>query len=291
MKKILLSLSIIAFVGAIAIGATGAFFSDTETSSGNTFSAGAIDLGIDNTSYYNGQAHASTTWDIAYDLDDQNGPSNGAYLFFNFKDLKPGDYGEDTISIHVNNNDAWVCSDITVTNDKDNDCTEPENDADAENGACGDGDPNTNGDLADEIEIMWWADDGDNVFESDETIINQGHLGDVELWATTTVALADSINNIWTGQGNDPFPGATTKYVAKAWCFGNITAAGLAPSDYSGPDDPTNAGDASETTSEDGGFICDGAGVGNESQTDSVELDVSFTAEQARNNADFTCAQ
>ena len=35
-------------------GATGAFFSDTETSQGNTFTAGAIDLLVDNESYYNG---------------------------------------------------------------------------------------------------------------------------------------------------------------------------------------------------------------------------------------------
>ena len=45
----------IAVVAIIAVGATGAFFSDTETSTGNTFAAGAIDLGVDNTSYYNGQ--------------------------------------------------------------------------------------------------------------------------------------------------------------------------------------------------------------------------------------------
>ena len=51
MKKILLSLGMIVFVGGLIIGATGAFFSDTETSTGNTFAAGAIDLKIDNTSY------------------------------------------------------------------------------------------------------------------------------------------------------------------------------------------------------------------------------------------------
>mgnify|MGYP001578414017 FL=1 len=53
-KRILLSLGMIVFVAAAALGATGAFFSDTETSTGNTFTAGAIDLGIDNESYYNG---------------------------------------------------------------------------------------------------------------------------------------------------------------------------------------------------------------------------------------------
>ena len=60
-KRILLSLGMIVFVAVAAIGATGAFFSDTETSTGNTFTADAIDLGIDNHSYYNGVLNASTT--------------------------------------------------------------------------------------------------------------------------------------------------------------------------------------------------------------------------------------
>jgi len=46
-KKILVSLSVIAAVAAIAIGGTVAYFSDTETSTGNTFTAGTIDISID----------------------------------------------------------------------------------------------------------------------------------------------------------------------------------------------------------------------------------------------------
>lgn len=46
MKKILLSLSMIAVVGVVVAGATGAFFSDTETSAGNFLTAGALDLKI-----------------------------------------------------------------------------------------------------------------------------------------------------------------------------------------------------------------------------------------------------
>jgi predicted ribosomally synthesized peptide with SipW-like signal peptide len=43
-KRILISLSVIAAVAAIAIGGTVAYFSDTETSTGNTFSAATLDL-------------------------------------------------------------------------------------------------------------------------------------------------------------------------------------------------------------------------------------------------------
>ena len=117
MKKILLSLSAIAFAGVIVAGATGAFFQDTETSTGNTFAAGAIDLKVDNESYYNSQVSTSTSWQLT-DLTIEK--------FFNFSDVKPGDDGEDTISLHVNNNDSWVCADVTLTSNDDNGITERE---------------------------------------------------------------------------------------------------------------------------------------------------------------------
>lgn len=56
MKKILLSVLIISLVGAVAIGATGAYFSDTETSTGNTFTAGTIDLALNDANPYPGTA-------------------------------------------------------------------------------------------------------------------------------------------------------------------------------------------------------------------------------------------
>lgn len=47
MRKILVSLLVIAAVSALAIGATGAWFVDNETSTGNTFNAGLLDLKVD----------------------------------------------------------------------------------------------------------------------------------------------------------------------------------------------------------------------------------------------------
>lgn len=49
MKKILLSLAIILVVGGIVWGATTAFYNDTETSTGNIFTAGSVDLKVDHT--------------------------------------------------------------------------------------------------------------------------------------------------------------------------------------------------------------------------------------------------
>jgi predicted ribosomally synthesized peptide with SipW-like signal peptide len=47
MPKILLSLATISLVSVVAIGATRAYFSDTETSTGNSFTAGTLDLNLD----------------------------------------------------------------------------------------------------------------------------------------------------------------------------------------------------------------------------------------------------
>ena len=114
LQRILISLGVIVFAGALVAGATGAFFSDTETSTGNTFAAGDIDLQIDNESYaidYNIPGFASPTGLLAFSSTTswilQNlgtgcqtkNASSSPCLFFRFLDLKPGDYGEDTISI------------------------------------------------------------------------------------------------------------------------------------------------------------------------------------------------
>lgn len=65
MKKVLLSLISIGITSSLAIGLTNAFFSDTETSTENTLTAGTFDLLIDG----------------------QNNPT----AIVNFTDLKPGD--------------------------------------------------------------------------------------------------------------------------------------------------------------------------------------------------------
>src|SRR3989344_7864831 len=160
MRKILISLGMIVFVGGLVAGATGAFFSDTETSEGNTFTAGAIDLQIDNESYVTNNegdlvASEKTSWDLR-DLTIEK--------FFDFLDLKPGDIGEDTISIHVGSNDAWVCAAARITADNDVDYTEPEEDDDPTmvnpNPALNDGE------LDENLNFVFWVDDGDNVLET-----------------------------------------------------------------------------------------------------------------------------
>jgi len=282
-KKIIISLGIIGLAAAIAIGATTAFFSDTETSTGNIITAGAIDLTIDNESYItdeNGVLVYShdTSWELS-DLTNQ--------LFFNFDDLKPGDLGEDTISLHVDNNDAWACSKITLTQNKENGMTEPEAKVDDSWGDFG-------GELAQNLYFLWWPDDGDNVLEVDEAAIIPPNFREggemtgalvgvslLQLSESGSMTLSDSQYNFFTGeynaQGGTPsLEGETDYYVGKAFCYGGMTII---------PQSEDNTGPLVRTS-----IICDGAQVGNESQTDKVMGDIEFYAVQSRNNSNFTCA-
>ena len=173
-KKLIISLSVIGLAAAVAIGGTIAYFNDTETSEGNTFTAGELDLKIDNTSYYNGELNTETTWTYQDPIG----------LFFNFQDLKPGDWGEDTISLHVYDNDAWACMDFNLYNADDNGLIEPEESA----GDTTDG-PGR-GELQNQINFVWWADDGDNVLEEGENVFQQMiSLGELNAFS---IALADA---------------------------------------------------------------------------------------------------
>jgi len=112
-KKILISLSIIGIVSAIVIGATVAYFGDTETSTGNTLTAGSIDLKID---------YRCEDGDCEVGFKDL-GPGDD---YFSECDVKPGDSGEVTISWHVSDNKSWGRLRIDNIIDYEYDCTEPE---------------------------------------------------------------------------------------------------------------------------------------------------------------------
>lgn len=138
--KILFSGITLLAAAALIIGGTFAWFSDTETSEGNVLAAGAIDLKVDSEAHYAGLVCQENRW-----VDD-NPPSTtrqdlvgqecaGTWslkdlgqgdMFFNLDDIKPGDEGENTISLHVFTNDAWGQFVISNVVDLDNDCTEPE---------------------------------------------------------------------------------------------------------------------------------------------------------------------
>ena len=114
-KRILLSFGMLAFVGAVVAGGTGAFFSDTETSTGNVFTAGSVSIDLQ-----------SITHD--YYGDDNDIPANyfetgtaGTVPFFSFGDLKPGDTGEITSVLANGANDALFCARTVAVTGNDSD--------------------------------------------------------------------------------------------------------------------------------------------------------------------------
>lgn len=300
-KKVLLSIGVLVATAGVLAAATGAFFSDTEQSTGNTFTAGTIDLKIDSVQHYRGMVCAedgdSYVWapveaapydtdqhpvlEDNFDADAWNTANPAAYpqageactgswrladigdneatmkQFFMFDDVKPGDYGENTISLHVETNDAYMCVAVDNVSEADNGQTEPEaaEDTDGDDGA----------ELDDELYFMAWVDEGatpgwqgavedptegDNVYQDGERSLGSARANEL---TDTVWALAEG--------GDDPIMAGTTGYIGLSWCVGEF----------------------------DNGF-CDGASVGNASQGDSWMTDLVFYIEQARNNSEFSCS-
>jgi predicted ribosomally synthesized peptide with SipW-like signal peptide len=239
-KKILISLVTGGSVLAAAVFATNAYFNDVETSSGNTFTAGKVDLKISSQCSYNGAVSGQCgTWQS----DDLKNVTSSK--FFNFSDIKPGDWGENTIGFKVLTNDAWMCANLNAT---------------------------THEKLAEYLNVFWWVDNGNNVYEQGEKVLYGGPQPLATYLAIKNplpMTFADSLLN-WEGlTPGTPIPGNTDKYLGIAWCFGNMTA--------------TGSGDT--------GFTCDGSGSNNDAQGTHVVADLSFSAEQFRNNPGFKCPE
>lgn len=296
-----MSLAIIAAVGAVVVGATGAWFSDTETSTGNTFTAGAIDVKIDSECHYNDMDCINGFWNdedflgnecacnwLEKDLDGD--------IFFNFGDIKPGDNGENTISLHVEGNDAWGRMLISNVKDLDNTCTEPEIEAESEcqnelnNGT-------DDGELRENLMLYAWLDQGVTpgfqgkaIYEGEELVSGDEGEGDniqqcdpeyPENCAEPLVITKGTIDE--DGEEHIFSEGLSLVYVAycsgfnsnghndHGFCHGIAGDGRLVGSTvyYMGV-----------------AWDVDGATTGNEAQTDSLEADISFEAVQHRNNPD-----
>ena len=76
MKKILMSVMVIAIVAAVGIYATKAYFTDAETATGNTFSTGTIDISVDD----------QNPWTKSYTMSDMK-PSQVDYVDFTIKNV------------------------------------------------------------------------------------------------------------------------------------------------------------------------------------------------------------
>ncbi len=232
---------------ACALVGSGAYLKDAST--GYTFSTKGIDLKIDSVSYYNGQSVPSATWS-AKDLN----PT--VDKFFNFPDVKPGDFGCTTISLHVKNQDAWMCLDFKNFESSENVQNEAEYDYDAN----GDND----GELAKQTHLFAWLDNGNGKYEpkSEKSLFGDGPKNSaVDLLDDKTYTIGDS------GAGGSCKPN-TTRYVGMCWCAGTISV----DKKY-------------------GKITCDPSGMGNESQTDKFNVDMAIRALPVTDKPKYLCSE
>jgi predicted ribosomally synthesized peptide with SipW-like signal peptide len=256
MKKIIISLSVLAVIALAAAGGTVAFFNDTETSTGNVFVAGNIDLKVDSLgAEYNDIDIEASDW-VMRDLTDEK--------FFSFADIKPGDFGWRVLSLHVQDNPAYACFLIHDKEDDENTVVNPELVA---GDTADDGIPF--GELSKEIEIFAWEDLlPDAIYDP----VNEVALmaAPASLFDTSYITYADSTSAITplTGFGD-------TRFAALAWCAGTMTV---------------NVGGNLVQPGIPGGTIeCDGVSMGDIAQTDEFTANMSAYAEQTRNNDNFKC--
>lgn len=168
----------------------------------------------------------------------------------NLDDVKPGDFGELTLSFHLCDNPGHVWLQAGNVDASENGLTEPERSAENEDGDTPSTSP-ADVELLDAIQTVWWYDDGNNVLESEEAVIRRGTLREVLddltfanghlLDATPRATSSDPTTSACCA---DPFEASTTHHIGMAWWL---------PVD-----------------------------VGNDVQTDSVAFDLGLYTEQAR---------
>ena len=193
-RRILASIMVIGLVAAGAGLSTTALFNDTETSADNQFTAGELDLKVDWEESYNGEQ--VETQEL----------TNDPGAIFDFEDLKPGDHGEATVSLHLDDNPGWIWMNLNQTSNWDNACTEPEHNVE---GSCG-----SEGELDEELEFVVWSDDGDNKLQDDEKVIFEGTAEELEEKSVSEGILLDGNSST---EETEAFPGAETSYIGVKW--------------------------------------------------------------------------
>jgi hypothetical protein len=232
---------VVALATTLGVYAMRATFGDTVA----TYSVGGIDLKVDSKAYYNSAYYPQSSWS-AKDLQPYYDK------FFSFADVKPGDTGTTTISLHIKKASAYMCLSFSEFKDQENSRNEPELQVDA---------TNTLGELGKGVEFFAWTDDGDNTFEvGEKPLFGTSTQSAIQTVKNTTYALADYLHgSAWLQN--------STHYVGIAWCAGNLSV-DLASAKVS----------------------CDGSVLGNEAQTDILSFSVSLTAVPYTQDKKYTCA-
>jgi len=284
------------------------------------FTAGALDLKIDSQSHYNGMVCTGNpgVWTAGAEFQglDANVPADhypqpgdvcggtwaetdlgpGLFKFFDFADVKPGDDGENTISLHVTNNDAWGCFLVDNVTDEDVTCTEPESEAEGDV-SCSQEDPvAAEGELGAALSFDAWLDQG----------ATPGfQCNNPEVPATAGAGCAadptegDNVFQVET-EGPKFWEGETLDSVsAGPFDISDVLSAAYVLESCTDATGDTDYGSC-HGLAQDGRMVGSAtyyfglawnipAEAGNEIQSDQLTTDMIFEIVQHRNNPDFTC--
>ncbi|MBS3761398.1 SipW-dependent-type signal peptide-containing protein [Halodesulfurarchaeum sp.] len=272
-RRVLGGLGTIGLAGAAAGLGTSAYLNDSESFTGNSITAGTLDMSVTATveaanDYWAGQVDLTT-------LEETADGEAGAGLIVD--DVKPGDWGIICFDINVGDNPGYVQVSTENLVSNENDYTEPEPDTGNETAMTGDfNDPGVSdgmGELQDKILATVWHDYGDG----ERTSLS-------ELDPTTNLNGSSIDSNAWSSDRDEGGLVDTERhYTTLQEAFGTYNT-GVT---LGGSDEPMIVG-----SGEDSGEFCllleVPSEVGNEIQGDSLSFDLVFQAEQSRNNDDPT---
>lgn len=246
-------------IGAASVGAglgTSAYFSDTESFENNILTAGQLDLLVDYYSWWDqGSAGSGQVTGTA------DGPSVSAEL----TDVKPGDSGLLAFCPQSVDNPAylWLCGDLVA--DAENTVTEPEGEVDT---------TPDEGELADAIELtIEYCQLDDDIEDSDDDDPSNDGFEPSDVASSTEV---------WTGTLAD--------FLAAIGGGVPLDGDGEQPSDggFFAPGEQSCYAGTADDDSDANPCLCIDwelpTEVGNEVQTDSVEFDLTFHAQQCRHS-------
>lgn len=245
--KIALILGVVFLLSMVLLAEAGSGYTFASKNKGGSNKGGGttnsgLALTVKSSAIYNGKAQSHLAWGLKDIVP-------GVDKFFDFDDVKPGDYGHHKITVKIEKNPAFVCLDFVNLKDLENGHNEPESLVDFDD----------EGELSRYTKVFAWYDDGDGVFEVGETSLFS------PLIQTVDMALNEQSYTI-----ADATTGAISKgaerTIGLSWCLGEMTV--------------------NTATAE---IACNGRLAGNILQGDSMTLDVRLRAVQAANNDGFLC--
>ncbi len=192
-NKILLSAITVFTALVLTVGATVSFYSDRETAESNVFVAGSIDLAVESVE--------QTYCEFGEGCSSLGNPDPGSQHFFDFKNIKAGDWGKNIIRLDVSENDSWGCFTLDNFSDLENGVQEPE-----------EGDDDSTGELSRYLTVYAWHDNNEN-----------GIPDEAEHWYGPVLIKDLKYLAIFDSETGEHLTAHTPEFVGFVWCAGYLS--------------------------------------------------------------------